>query len=375
MEDLNSETDLHQCSSLITLNLSNEWAASIMVYSTTENIFFSFGIPILIFVGSFTNLAFIFTVIRVKSMHTITNAYLVNVSIADFLFVFVGAGSYFLNYHASPVRFDTSYYHSWVGCTIAFGVTYIMYSASMVLITLVAVERYCAICRPLQLRLVSGKRRTISLIIVSWIVGIVLTACTVPRYGGNVAYCVIWPQNEYFASFPRIIRFCVAFHSDVFLFSEAMNVIPFVLAMICNLVMYSHIIFALTHRPSNDHSQTSSVDDRIIQIRNQVARLLILNGSLFFICQAPFRIASIHGMVEQITGIGLFTEVQYGQLLLITRCLVIINSCINPVVYFCTSPLYRKAFYKAFISCKSASYLEETKLSTLSTVRSAANER
>ncbi len=222
-------------------------------------------------------------------MHTITNAYLVNVSIADFLLVVPGTGGYLLNYWASPVRLDVPYFKSWIGCTVTFGFGYFMYATSMVLISLVAVERYCAICRPLQLRLVSGKRRTAKLIMASWLLGILLSACVTLRTGNNIKYCVIWPENEHFASFPSIIRFCVAFHSDVFLFSEAMNVIPFVLALICNLIMYSHIIITLTNRPSHDDSQTTSLDNRIIQVRNQVARLLILNGSLFLICQAPLR--------------------------------------------------------------------------------------
>ncbi len=78
-------------------------------------------------------------------------------------------------------------------------------------------------------------------------------------------------------------------------------------------------------------------------------------------------VVSIHRIVEHITDIALFTRVQFGQLLIITRCLIFINSCINPVVYFCTSRLYRKAFYKALVCSKYGSNnVEETNLNVMS---------
>ena len=268
-----ADGDWPECSPHITLNLSHIWAASTMLYSTTENVFFVVGVPVLIVIGLLTNAAFIFTVIRVKSMHTITNAYLINVSFADLMFIIVGAGLYLFNYLSSPVRFDVVY-KSWVGCTVAFGITYIMYSTSLVLITLVCVERYCAICRPLQLLRVSGKNRTMKLILLSWLIGIMLAACVVPRYGGYLTYCVIWPSDESFESFPHMINFCVAAHSDVFLFSEALNIIPFTISLVSSVFMYGHIISTLSNRSSEIHADVKQASSfsQIQQVRNQVAR-------------------------------------------------------------------------------------------------------
>ena len=353
--------DWPECSPYITLNLSYVWAASTLLYSTTENIFFVVGVPVLITIGLLTNAAFIFTVIRVKSMHTITNAYLMNVSFADLMFIIVGAGLYLFNYLSSPVRFDVPY-KSWVGCTVAFGITYIMYSTSLVLITLVCVERYCAICRPLQLRRVSSKNRTVKLILISWFVGILLAACVVPRYGGHLTYCVVWPRDESFDSFPRMIHFCVAAHPDIYLFSEALNIVPFTASMFGSIFMYGHIISTLSNRPA-----TSSQNNvrRTTAVRNQVARLLIINGTLFFVCQAPFRIASVHNLLEHHTGEGLFSATQYSTLLLITRCLLFINTCVNPIVFVITSSFYRYAFFEAF-GCKSKTGETETNMSSVS---------
>ncbi|XP_072046380.1 thyrotropin-releasing hormone receptor-like [Amphiura filiformis] len=366
-----------ECNPYITLNLSHPQAAATFLYSTTENYFFIIGVPILIAVGVLTNSAFIFTVYRVRSMRTITNAYLVNVAAVDLMFVAFGAGLYLSNYYSSPVRFDIIY-KTWIGCVGSFGFVYVTYSTSLVLITLVAVERYCAICRPLQLRAVSGKGRTTKLIIASWLLGVLLAACVVPRYSGNDIYCAIWPNNPTFASFPRVIKFCVAGHPDIYIFSEALNVIPFALSMIGNLFMYTHIIITLGRRPSLKQSdgKFDASAQQMNRVRNQVARLLIINGLMFFTTQAPFRVTSIHNMLAHNTGTGLFTKEAYGILLLITRCLVIINSCVNPIVYFLTSSLYRHAFYKAFgfASRDTIKGVEDTKIRTVSRRTYSVNE-
>ena len=362
------------CNEYITLDLSHILAASTFLYSTTENLFMTIGVPILIAIGVLANAAFIFTVFRVRSMHTITNAYLVNVSIADLLFVAFGASSYLINYYSSPVRFD-AYYRTWIGCACSFGIVYVTYSTSLIIITLVAFERYCAICRPLQLRIVSGKTRTTKLIIASWILGILLAACVVPRYSGFDVYCAIWPKDETFETFPRMTQFCVAAHPDIYIFSEALNVIPFALLMISNMIMYAHIIITLSNRPSSKQLD-AKIDASALQmsrVRNQVARLLIINGTMFFVTQTPFRISSIHNMLAHNTGTGLFTREQYGLLLLITRCLVVINSCVNPIVFFMTSSFYRRAFYKAF-GCCPKKFVSDTRMSTVSGRGFHANE-
>ena len=196
---------------------------------------------------------------------------------------------------------------------LMFGITYIMYSTSLVLTTLVCVERCYAICRPLQLRLVSGKNRTMKFILLSWLIGILLAACVVPRYGDYLTYCVVWPRDESFNSFPHMIHFCVAAHPDIYLFSEALNIAPFTASMFASIFMYGHIIFTLSNRPATS-SQNDVRRTTAAQVKHQVARLLIINGTLFFVCKAPFRIASVHNMLEHHTGEGLFSSTHPGTL-------------------------------------------------------------
>ena len=70
-----------------TLNLSDEVVASEWLWSETEHLFFTFGIPLILLIGTIGNIAFMFVVYSAKKMQTITNAYLVNIAIADLTFV------------------------------------------------------------------------------------------------------------------------------------------------------------------------------------------------------------------------------------------------------------------------------------------------
>ncbi|XP_072042864.1 neuropeptides capa receptor-like [Amphiura filiformis] len=322
------------------LDLTNEEVAQEYLFTPLEDIFFSAVLPTVLFICLIANFAFIYTVIRVPSMGTVTNTYLSHVAAADVIFVTLSVTIYCHAYFQTPV-------HS----------VLMTYFVSLFLITFVTIERYYAICRPLQHRIVAGKSRTNKIIVASWMMGVFFGACVAPRYSGFVTFCVQWPDSEEFHNLPETIYHCVEVHPDVYLFSEITQTAPLFLAMVANIFMYSSIIKALSQRPTStnnsDDATNAAQQQQSQRVRNQVARLLIINGTLFFLCQAPFRIVSIHNMMVHHGRSGLFKSEQYGAMLVIGRCLVLINSCVNPFVYVTTSSFYREAFFKAF-RCGSA---------------------
>ncbi len=120
-----------------------------------------------------------------------------------------------------------------------------------------------------------------------------------------------------------------------------------------------HIIIALTNRPSSvpnkytNNPRATAQSRQIIRIRNQVARLLIINGIVFFACQGPYRMISVHTFWKSITdGERILTESQYGMLAVVSRSLILCNSCCNPFIYYASSSYYRSGFRKAFCGLK-----------------------
>ncbi|XP_072044876.1 thyrotropin-releasing hormone receptor-like [Amphiura filiformis] len=344
------------CADYRVLNLTNELEASAWLWGPLEDLFFTVVLPCIMLIGFVGNVSFLLAVIRVRDMQTITNAYLANVAFADFLFVVYSCAIYLSTYLLTPVRNDVPY-RSNVGCICSFGMIYLTYFASLNLITFVTVERYFAVCRPFQHLMVSGKSRTIKFIIASWVIGIIFIALIIPRHAGYFTFCVNWPKQEEYLSFPKLIQFCDTIHPDVYILSEACQTGPFFIAMIINLYMYTRIITTLNNRPaakseSSQHSDHADAQQKqTTRVRNQVARLLIINGTIFFLSQFPYRILSINNILQQAIGIGFLDRQQYGMFLVISRCLILINSCANPMVYVTTSEFYRKGFKMAF-ECK-----------------------
>ena len=335
-----------------TLNLSNAFSAATILHTRANSLFTNAAIPIILIVGILGNFAFVFTVFRVSSMRTITNAYLVNMAVADIIFVSTSVVT-IIGYYASPVANDT--FASWVGCTIAWGLPYMLYFTSLLSVCFVTVERYFAICRPLQHRIVTGKTRTRRLILSSWVCGILLGICVTPAHGNLVSYCVIWPDMVEYASFPITIQYCIPFQNAAAnIFAQTVQFLPFIVATVGNFFMYQRILAVLGNRPG------SYADNGVIQangiinqakftlIRKQVARLLIINVIIFFVCQAPFRLINIQIISLYTVGYGIFNAAQFEILIPVGRTLVMVNSCTNVFVYLLTSSFYRRGFCSAF---------------------------
>lgn len=329
-------------------NLSDVSTINDASYSAIEDLFFKIFLPFIEIIGVLGNLAFILMVMRVPHMRTITNRYLLNIAVADLLFIGYACTFYIVAYFNSPIRNDAPF-DSWVGCIVSWLPIYLTYFASILLISFATFEKYYGICRPLQHRLVRGKTRTMRIITMSWFLSAVTSSLVVLRYAKLQIFCVMYPDEGIFVDYPKRIGFCVSIHPKVLVFSETMTIVPFFFALIGNVYMYGRIIHTLSHRQNRTDT---AMKNRIIimqkQIRNQVARLLIINGVIFFCCQLPYRMLSINLFVQEATGHGFLSTSQYGVLAVTARCLVLINSCANPFVYFVCNSGYRNGFRQMF---------------------------
>ncbi|XP_072043482.1 neuromedin-U receptor 1-like [Amphiura filiformis] len=358
-----------ECSHDVFLNLSDIKVAQTYLLTPTEELFFTWILPTVLITCLLGNSAFIFIFISVKSMRTVTNNYLFHVAISDILFVTLAVAAILYSSNRSPVRNDVAY-RSFVGCMLVYHIAMTTYFVSLILITSVTIERYYAICKPLKHRIVAGKLRTNKIIVASWLLGIFFGAWVAPRYAGFLPQCVQWPDSEEFQHLPTTIYYCVVVHPDIYIFSEITQTAPLFLAMFVNIYMYSSIIKALSQRLISskriDDVTNVAQQQQSQRVRNQVARLLIINGTLFFLCQTPYRITSMHNMMVHLGGAGIFTTEQYGAMLVIGRCLILINSCANPFIYVTTSSFYREAFLKAFECHLNCTNSEHSRTSTVS---------
>ncbi len=328
-------------------NLTTHDKVEDVLYTDTEDLFFSYFLPIIEIIGFVGNLSFIIMVLRVQNMRTVTNAYLVNIAIADLFFIGYSCTFYIVSYFTSPVRNDMPFTFLF-GCVVAWMPTYLSYFASILLITLATLEKFYGICHPFQQRLVTGKKRTVRIVIMSWLLGTALSGLAVLRYAKVQIYCVFYPDEAAYADLPKQVEICGPINETMLVFTEAVKMIPFFLALFGNVYMYCRMIYALSHRNITAEKTNDPLTLKQKQIRNQVARILIINGTIFFCCQFPYRLVSINLFVQESAGQGFLSLEQYEELSVIGRALIVLNSLANPFVYFVSSSCYRQGYREAF---------------------------
>ena len=210
-------------------------------YSPSEIRTFTYGIPIALVIGVVGNGAFLFVCAKIKSLHNVTNLYLVNLAFADIFFIISSTGMYLYSFIKSPVRHSVQYQSS-LGCVLSFGSSNVMYYASLGLVTLVGIERYYCICYPLKHRVVASKSRTIKLIAVTWLCSILLSSVRILKYSRLVRYCTIWPRLPDFKGWPQKSNFCYLNDPNLIIVSDLADAIPFFLSLLWNIFVYGRII-------------------------------------------------------------------------------------------------------------------------------------
>ncbi|XP_070537576.1 somatostatin-like receptor F_48D10.1 [Ptychodera flava] len=123
----------------------------------------------LILLGIFGNTCYLFVIVRVREMRTITNYYLLNLSVADTIFLSSELVYIVFAYGGFTVN-DT------LMCFISFTSVFVTTEESCIMITVISVERYLAICHPLKSHAINTIRRCAKSILVSWIVSVVLAS-------------------------------------------------------------------------------------------------------------------------------------------------------------------------------------------------------
>ena len=346
------------------LNFSNPAVANIALsklkWSQSDKGIITIFIPTIVIIGILANAAFLFTVARVPRMKTVTNYYLVNLSIADMLFMIFTLGSYLGMYYKSPLKSSIPA-TSTAGCWVNTYPIYLSYYASVLLVTLVALERFFTICMPLKHRLIKGKVRTIKIIIVCWVLSLLLAATTTPRYGLYKQRCIIWPSTEEYQYLPAVRSGCVSVSLATDVAAETIQSFTFFLSLAISCFTYIRLMRTLSTTPPTLAWSGRGRSERDKQIRKQVARLLMINGLVFFICQLPARVLNMdrvhHRVIDEPTN---HTALMYA----IGHGLLVLNSAVNPFIYGLSSRFYRVSFCHAF---GIASYLKMERSTSLVT--------
>ena len=321
-------------------------------YSKIQTYVASIILPGILVFGVFGNALFVYVAVRIPHMRTITNRYLVNLAIADIVFLMSAVGKQIWKYALSPIKDDETALGRF-GCLWTYFLSDVAYFASLIFVTLVSADRFVAVCRP-QDRHSFIKGKSMESIGLCWLVAVVLAAILTPGNVDQIVYCIAWPKVEPYKHWPDIIRFCspLKHFTWILSFSNGLQTIPFFITFVINVILYVCIIKGLDqciHRMSL-HGVSKSKDTGM---RNQIGKMLVVNGVVFFTLLVPFELFSFFGMIAtyRITGDEpayiITNEDIRRYILLLCQLLSYINSAVNPIIYTVMCRRYRQAFREA----------------------------
>ena len=334
------------CETNFTLEDAKEW-----MYTNANRTFVTVGVPIVLVVGLLGNIGFLIVLNRVKYMRNITNFYLANLAVADSCLLVMSSLQYFWTYSHSPLDVNFVFASSF-GCAVPNFLVYLCYFASVWLVTLVATERYLAICHPLHHHVISGTRRSIRLVAMAWGVALLMTCFAAP-YGNPEVVCIDWPSEGPFADLPMKVPVCRGTCDWCNKALYAIDPAQFIFAFLLNSCFYGRIITVLSQRTAvsdqNGQSPSRSTSARAMtENRDQVARMLVVNTMVFFFCLMPYCITNLNSLYEKVNSQGFLNIREKTVLGWIAKLTTLLNSAANPYLYSLTNKRYRQASLQAF---------------------------
>ncbi|XP_071796292.1 neuromedin-U receptor 2-like [Asterias amurensis] len=290
----------------ITEEYISEW-----IFDPVDSFIITVGVPIILGFGLLTNLLLLFVFLRSPRLRSETDVYLANLALSDVLFLMLFSGYDIWRFAFSQVSKHQPF-GSTLGC-VTFNFTLnTTLETSIALVTMVTFERYLALCHPIQHLKMRSRRRTYNMVAICWGIGI--------------SRCGSIPGAEWMQYI-----------------SEPLLVIPWCIAMIGNVYMYARIIHVLNKRKDfNADCKNAKTNSKARHVRNQVAKMLVVNGVVFFLCQAPFTLLILTGVDNPISVLlGKYAD-------WIVQSPLRINTVVNPIIYCAFNAQYRAAFTEAF---------------------------
>ena len=287
-------------------------------------------------------------------MRTVTNCYLVGLAVADILFMLFAIGSKIWCYVHSPIYPDDTPL-GLSGCLLTQFIINMSYFSTLCFITLVSWERYNGVCRPHRKR--DTKLKVFTLMVISTLVSSLISASLLMSFSKTYVECIVWPDRYPYNEWPkeRHLFFPLFEWSDMY--SYGAQTIPFFGSLIINAMFYHQIIKGLDRSMNRSHHENHRIHARDSSTRNQIARMLVINGVALFAFLAPFEIMSLFHLV------GLLRDLKFILPQEVRVCLVAVarvtsyfNAVVNPVIYTALSSTYRDSFRIVFLPAQCRSH-------------------
>lgn len=271
----------------------------------------------------------VFVITRYTKMKTVTNMYILNLSVADFLFLL-----------GMPLPMTTLVLRHWIFgaalCKIYWILTSINWFTGAFTLTVMSADRFLAVVFPITSMKYRTPKYAIGVIVMVWLLSflVMLPVVLFAQYRLNplteetYTCAVQWPSDDQVTGNKVFILYILF--------------VGFVIPVLLICVFYALLLVRLKTRGP----QTRSTERR--RSHRKVTKLVSLIIVVYIVCWLPYWSFQIHlsyaGNVYQTAAMkNIFT---------VLTILTYANSMVNPVLYAFTNENFRESFIDAFKCAK-----------------------
>lgn len=279
---------------------------------------------VICFVGLLGNGLVIFVILRYAKMKTVTNMYILNLAIADSLFLL-----------GMPFLIVTTILRYWVFgmamCKIYFVLISINFFTSVFTLTALSGDRYLAVCHAIRSVQYRTARIAFLVCLCIWFVSFLVMLPTIlysktvenPKFPGKATCGISWPSGQLIAADKAYMWyiFLLAFAIPVSLIS----------------VFYLSVIIRLRTSGPIKKSKEKKKSHR------KVTTMVLSVISVYVICWLPYWVFQVN-LTFKPNGVQPWEVDLFNAFTVLTFA----NSTLNPVLYAFLSDNFRKSFLKAF---------------------------
>ncbi|XP_064626971.1 orexin receptor type 2-like isoform X2 [Lineus longissimus] len=302
---------------------------------------------IVFIVGLVGNFLVCFAVWRNPHMRTVTNYFIVNLAVADFMVIL---------FCLTPTLLEDvrhTWYFGAILCRILKYLQQISVSVSVLTLSCISIERWYAICYPLSFKSTPTRARTAIILIWMISLSIMVPEVVIMEHTTRYAFMTLLTKckptgwsNQSELIFWVLLMVC--------LYAGPLVLMAVCYSMIARC-LWSNAIPGVTsggscqqNHDSRPSTVASTAAENQLLSRRKAAKMLIAVVVMFAVCYFPVFLLTI---LSQARAFGSRPHSSLKAIFLISHWLCYFNSAINPVIYNFMSAKFRKEFGMACSCC------------------------
>ncbi|XP_070790489.1 neuromedin-U receptor 2 [Pituophis catenifer annectens] len=290
-------------------------------------------------VGVSGNLLVCLVIVKHRNMKTPTNCYLFSLAISDLLVLLFGMPlEVYEMWNNYPFLFGL------VGCYFKTAFFETVCFASILIITMVSIERYMAVLHPFRARLKNTQPRALRIILILWLLSILFSLPNTSIHGIELQY---FPNHTEVpgSAICTVVKSMWIYNWIIQLTSLLFYVLPM------SIISVLYCLMGLKLRRDRSLEVKEMRMNIKLSSRKSITKMLFVLVIVFGVCWAPFHIdrlfysfvatwteplANIFNLIHVVSGVSFY-----------------LSSAVNPVIYNVLSRRFRMAFLSViFPQCK-----------------------